>query len=81
VKQRARVSSVGRTTGPLTLVKAFSGVVLERDKGSVFDARVNSGEHGHSIDAHDVKVKGKCKYKTLPSSALPWNVQSVLLLY
>jgi len=24
--------------------------------------RVNSGEHGHSIDVHDVEVKGKWAY-------------------
>jgi len=36
--------------------------VLERDQGSVFDARVNSGEHGHSIDVHNVEVKGKWAY-------------------
>ena len=37
-------------------------MVLERNKGSVFDARINSGEHGHVINAHDVAVKGKWAY-------------------
>jgi len=44
------------------VVKTFGSAVLERDKGSVFDARINSGEHGHAIDVHDVKVKCKWAY-------------------
>jgi len=44
------------------VVKTVSSAVLERDKGSVFDARINSGEHGHAIDAHDVEIKCKWAY-------------------
>jgi len=44
------------------VVKTFGSAVLEWDKSSVFDARVNSGEHGHAIDVHDVEVKGKWSY-------------------
>jgi len=44
------------------VVKTFGSAVLERDKSSVFDARINSGEHGHAIDVHDVEVKCKWAY-------------------
>jgi len=44
------------------VVKTFGSAVPERDKGSTFDVRINSGEHGHAIDAHDVEVKCKWAY-------------------
>jgi len=44
------------------VVQTFGGAVLEWDKGSAFDARINSGEHGHPIDIHDVKVESKWAY-------------------
>jgi len=44
------------------VVEAFGGSVLELNKGPVFDARINSGEHGHAVDVHDVKVESKWAY-------------------
>jgi len=39
------------------VVEAFGSVVLEGDKGPVFDVRINSGEHWH-----DVEVESKWAY-------------------
>jgi len=44
------------------VLKTFGCAVLEGNESSVFDARVNSGEHGHAIDVHDVEIKGKWAY-------------------
>jgi len=38
------------------VVEVFGSAVLEWDKGSAFDARINSGEHGYAIDVHDVEA-------------------------
>ena len=40
----------------------FLSGVLEWDKGPAFDARINSGEHGHTVDVHDIKVESKWAY-------------------
>ena len=38
------------------VVEAFGSAVLEWDKSPAFDARINSGEHGHTVDVHDVEA-------------------------
>ena len=44
------------------VVETFGSAVLQRNEGPVFDARINSCKHGHTIDIHNVEVKGKWAY-------------------